>query len=113
MAPLSKESCAPCRAGDPRLTPEEVQALLADVPGWSTTEKDGVARLEKWFLFQDFAAALGFADRVGAMAEAQDHHPEILIAWGQARVSWWTHAVKGLHRNDFICAAKTDALRAR
>jgi 4a-hydroxytetrahydrobiopterin dehydratase len=91
------------------LTAAEVSALWRRTKGWTIASKGGVKRLEKAFEFKDFKRALAFAVRVGKMADAQDHHPEILIEWGRAQVSWWTHKVRGLHRNDFICAAKTDA----
>jgi 4a-hydroxytetrahydrobiopterin dehydratase len=84
--------------------------LLAQVPGWAVRERDGVRRLERVFRFPDFAAALAFTERVGALAEAEGHHPALLTEWGQVTVSWWTHAIHGLHRNDFVMAAKTDRL---
>ncbi|MEP0825876.1 MAG: 4a-hydroxytetrahydrobiopterin dehydratase, partial [Nitrososphaera sp.] len=65
---------------------------------------------EKSFAFKDFAEALAFTNRVGAIAEQEGHHPDILTEWGKVTVSWWTHKIKGLHKNDFIMAAKTDAL---
>lgn len=109
---LAQETCVPCREGSP-LDPADVSQLWRDLPGWSIgVRRDGVKHLEKSFAFPDFAGALAFAGRIGAMADAQDHHPEITIGWGKATVSWWTHRVKGLHRNDFVCAAKTDALGA-
>ena len=67
-------------------------------------------RLERAFTFSDFAAALAFTNRVGAAAEAEGHHPALLTEWGRVTVTWWTHAIRGLHRNDFVMAAKTDAL---
>lgn len=73
-------------------------------------KKDGIKRLEKSFKFKDFAEALAFTNKVGKIAEKEGHHPDILTEWGRVTVSWWTHKIKGLHRNDFIMAAKTDAL---
>ena len=73
-------------------------------------EQDGIKRLERVFKFPDFAQALAFTDKVGELAEAEGHHPAILTEWGKVTVTWWTHKVKGLHRNDFIMAAKTDPL---
>ena len=66
--------------------------------------------MEKVFTFPDYAGALAFTQRVGALAEIEDHHPALLTEWGKVKVTWWTHAIGGLHRNDFICAAKTDQL---
>lgn len=73
-------------------------------------EREGIPRLERAFRFPDFAGAMDFARRVGAAAEAADHHPSLLVEWGRVTVSWWTHKIRGLHRNDFVMAAKTDAL---
>jgi len=73
-------------------------------------EREGVRRLERAFTFSDFAAALAFTNRVGAAAEAEGHHPALLTEWGRVTVTWWTHAIRGLHRNDFVMAAKTEAL---
>jgi 4a-hydroxytetrahydrobiopterin dehydratase len=73
-------------------------------------EHDGIARLERAFGFPTFADALAFTNRVGTLAEAEGHHPALLTEWGRVTVTWWTHKIRGLHRNDFIMAAKTDAL---
>jgi 4a-hydroxytetrahydrobiopterin dehydratase len=73
-------------------------------------ERDGIPRLERVFKFKNFAQALAFTNQVGALAEAEDHHPAILTEWGKVTVSWWTHKIKGLHQNDFIMAARTDGL---
>ena len=76
-------------------------------------ERDGVKRLERVFTFPDFAGALAFTNRVGAIAEAAGHHPALLTEWGRVTVGWWTHAIGGLHRNDFIMAARTEPLAVR
>ena len=73
---------------------------------------DGIVRLERGYRFGDFAGALAFTDAVGALAEAEGHHPAILTEWGRVTVTWWTHKIRGLHRNDFIMAAKSDAAYA-
>lgn len=88
----------------------ELPALRAHVPGWAVVEEAGVLRLQRTFRFPDFARALAFTDAVGALAEAERHHPALLTEWGRVTVSWWTHAIRGLHRNDFIMAARTDQL---
>ena len=74
-------------------------------------EREGIPRLERVLTFPDFAAALEFTNAVGRLAEEQDHHPAILTEWGRVTVTWWTHKIRGLHRNDFVMAAKTDALK--
>jgi 4a-hydroxytetrahydrobiopterin dehydratase len=108
MEPLAQMRCVPCRGGEPALSEAEVTALLAQVPGWHVVEAEGVKRLEKTFDFDNFAHALAFTDRVGALAEEQDHHPVLTTEWGRVKVVFWTHAVGGLHQNDFIMAARTD-----
>jgi 4a-hydroxytetrahydrobiopterin dehydratase len=90
-----------------------MRELEPQIPGWSVVERDGIRRLERVFGFPDFAAALAFTNRVGAIAEEEGHHPALLTEWGRVTVTWWTHAIRGLHRNDFIMAAKTDALYKR
>ncbi len=112
MAQLVKEKCVACRRDSPRVTDAEMKELSAEIPGWSVAEHDGVPRLEKVFKFPNFADALAFTNRIGAIAEAQAHHPALLTEWGRVTVSWWTHKIRGLHRNDFIMAAKTDQAAA-
>lgn len=107
---LVGEKCVPCRRGQPTLSDMEIAELQQSVPGWSVVERGAIKRLEKVFKFKDFAAALAFTVRLGELAESEDHHPSILTEWGQVTVSWWTHVIRGLHLNDFIMAAKTDAL---
>jgi len=110
MTSLADQSCEACRAGAPLATPDEVADYLSRLPGWQIVEIDGVDRLRKSFSFKNFARALEFSNRVGAVAEQENHHPAILTEWGRVTVSWWTHKIGGLHGNDFIMAAKTDAI---
>jgi 4a-hydroxytetrahydrobiopterin dehydratase len=105
---LAKGVCEPCRKGAPKVTAEEIEALRPQVPQWDVVERDGELRLERVFEFKDFAEALAFTNRVGAIAEEQDHHPALLTEWGRVTVGWWTHKINGLHRNDFVMAARTD-----
>ena len=107
---LGEMKCEPCRGGMPPLTDAEINQYYTQLQSWSVVEKDGIKRLEKSFKFKDFAEALAFTNRVGEIAEKQGHHPDILTEWGKVTISWWTHKIQGLHRNDFIMAAKTDAL---
>lgn len=107
---LKSEGCVPCRQGAPTVTDEEIEQLKPQVPDWEIVEVDGERRLRRRFKFGDFAQALAFTDRVGAAAEEEGHHPALLTEWGSTTVSWWTHKIRGLHRNDFIMAAKTDEL---
>jgi 4a-hydroxytetrahydrobiopterin dehydratase len=84
--------------------------LHPSVPEWQVLEVDGIPRLQRTFKFKNFVQALDFTNKVGELAEAEDHHPALLTEWGKVTVAWWTHKIKGLHRNDFIMAAKTDSI---
>ena len=105
-ASLADEQCQACRADSSPLAGKASQELLADLPGWKIIVRDGMEQLCRDFEFGDFAAALAFTNRVGALAEDADHHPAITTEWGRVNVRWWTHAIGGLHRNDFIMAAR-------
>jgi 4a-hydroxytetrahydrobiopterin dehydratase len=109
-ATLASEKCVACRADAPRLTEAEVAELRRTTPEWQVVEREGIPRLERVFRFENFVQALEFTNRVGEIAEAEGHHPALLTEWGRVTVTWWTHKIRGLHRNDFIMAAKTDAL---
>jgi 4a-hydroxytetrahydrobiopterin dehydratase len=91
------------------MTDAEINKLHPQVPDWAI-QHDGIKRLEREFKFRNFAEALLFTNKVGRLAETEDHHPSLLTEWGRVTVTWWTHKIKGLHRNDFIMAAKTDRL---
>jgi 4a-hydroxytetrahydrobiopterin dehydratase len=108
MSLLANENCVPCRGGVPPLKGEELAAVARELGGdWRVVETH---HLEKEFRFPDFARALAFTNRIGALAEAEGHHPDIYLAWGKVRVTIWTHAVDGLTRSDFVLAAKIDGL---
>jgi 4a-hydroxytetrahydrobiopterin dehydratase len=113
MAELVREKCVACRRDSPRVTETEMKELSAQIPGWTVVERDAIARLERVFRFPNFAQALAFTNRVGAIAEEQGHHPALLTEWGRVTVTWWTHKIRGLHRNDFIMAARTDEAAAQ
>ena len=110
MSSLAGRKCTACRAGAPLATAAEIADYLPELPDWQLLEIDGSKRLQKIYKFKNFAQALQFTNRVGAVAEQENHHPAILTEWGRVTVSWWTHAIGGLHVNDFIMAAKTDEL---
>lgn len=110
MNDLVDRTCQPCRQGDEPLSEPKIAEFLSLVPEWKIIKRESKPRLEKSFQFPDFKEALDFANLVGELAEREDHHPAILVSWGRAAVSWWTFVVNGLHENDFILAAKTDAL---
>jgi len=110
MSDLHQMKCVACRAGEPTVTDSEIYMLHPQIPEWQIKEVDGVKRLERVFKFKNFAQALEFTIKVGAIAEEEDHHPLIITEYGRTTVDWWTHKIKGLHKNDFIMAAKTDRL---
>jgi len=106
---LAAEHCVACRPGAPHVTGSDATALLRELPDWRIVERDGVRRLERVYTFPDFVSALAFTNRLAAIAEAEGHHPAITTEWGRVTVAWWTHAILGLHRNDFVMAAKSDS----
>jgi 4a-hydroxytetrahydrobiopterin dehydratase len=110
MTQLAAEHCEACRVGSPTVTDAELATLLPQVPDWQLVTRDGIRRLERSFKFPDFATALAFTNAVGALAEDAGHHPALLTEWGKVTVTWWTHKIKDLHRNDFVMAARVDQL---
>ena len=108
MTELSRQSCEACRAGAPRISDADLKTLLPNIPDWSTIVVDDIMRLNRDFKFKNFAQAMAFTNRVGDLAEVAGHHPAILTEWGKVTVTWWTHKIKGLHKNDLIMAARTD-----
>ena len=109
---LTQEKCVACRRDSPLVTQEEVAELRPQIPDWDLTNSDGIDRLQRVFKFGNFADALEFATALGGAADAEGHHPRLTVEWGRVGVDWWTHKIRGLHRNDFIMAAKTDAMFA-
>lgn len=107
---LSEQVCEACRADAPRVSDDELKVLLREIPDWTPVVRDGILQLERVFTFSDFAQALAFTNKVGALAEEAGHHPAILTEWGKVTVTWWTHKIRGLHKTDFILAARTDEL---
>jgi 4a-hydroxytetrahydrobiopterin dehydratase len=110
MIELSTQTCIPCRKGDPPVQEKVIQDYLKQIPEWQVMEREGIQQLERVYRFKNFAQALEFTNKVGEMAEAEDHHPSLRTEWGKVTVTWWTHAIQGLHQNDFILAARSDLL---
>ena len=108
-AALAQERCVACRPDSAAVDAAEADALLAALPHWRIVVVEGERRLTRTFATPNFAAALALANRIGALAEAADHHPLLTVEWGRVVAQWWTHAIGGLHRNDFIMAARCDA----
>ena len=107
MPDLASKTCVPCRGGVPPLQGQELRNLHQQVPEWQVIHEH---HLTREFKFPDFRRALEFVNRVGELAEQQGHHPDILLAWGRAEITLWTHKIDGLTESDFIMAAKIDQL---
>jgi len=112
MFDLSKQSCEACRSDAPKVSDEDLKLLMPNIPDWQVIVVDGVMQLSREFGFRNFEQAMAFSNRVGDIAEAEDHHPAILTEWGKVTVTWWSHKIKGLHKNDLIMAARTDEVYA-
>jgi 4a-hydroxytetrahydrobiopterin dehydratase len=110
MSELSEMTCTACRGDEPTLTDAEIAELCPQVAEWHVVQREGIKRLERVFGFRNFAEALAFTNMVGEQAEEEGHHPALLTEWGKVTVTWWTHKIGGLHRNDFVMAAKTDEI---
>lgn len=105
---LARKECVPCRGGVPPLPEEEREELLAELDaGWRVVDGH---HLEKVFEFEDWAAAQGFVNRVGDLAEEQGHHPDLHLSWGRVGVELWTHKIDGLTESDFVLAAKIEEI---
>lgn len=110
MTDLCELGCEACRVGAPLATDAERAEMLAQIPQWQIISVDGIDQLQRTYQFDNFVDAIAFTNRVGELAEEQGHHPALLTEWGRVGVFWWSHKIKGLHKNDFIMAAKTDQL---
>ena len=112
MFDLSKQSCEACRADAPKVSDEDLKMLMPNIPDWQVIVVDGVMQLTREFGFRNFEQAMAFSNRVGDIAETEDHHPAILTEWGKVTITWWSHKIRGLHKNDLIMAARTDEVYA-
>jgi len=108
MEELADRKCESCRRDAPLATEEQIRLLSLQLPEWEIVEISDTERLMRAFSFNNFAEAIAFTNRVGAIAEEEGHHPAILTEYGSVTVSWWSHKIKGLHVNDFIMAARTE-----
>lgn len=107
MTQLAEKTCVPCKGGTPPLKGAELQQFSHQLPNWKVVDQHHITRT---FTFPDFQKALDFVNRVGAIAEEQGHHPDILLTWGKVEITIWTHKVQGLTESDFILGAKIDRL---
>ncbi|MGM0571102.1 4a-hydroxytetrahydrobiopterin dehydratase [Marinobacter sp.] len=110
MTRLAKQVCEACRADAPQVSVADQSELLAELPDWKVVHQDGIPQLLRVYPFRNFVQGQAFTNQVAELAEAEGHHPAILLEYGRVTVRWWTHKIGGLHRNDFIMAARTDAL---
>lgn len=106
---LTTQQCEACHVDAPKITDEELATLIKEIPDWVPIVENDVMKLTRQYSFKNYKQAWDFANKVSALAEQEFHHPAILLEWGKVSVTWWSHKAKGLHKNDFICAAKTDA----
>jgi 4a-hydroxytetrahydrobiopterin dehydratase len=112
MDDLSEQGCEACRADAPRISDADLKRLITEIPDWEIIVVDGIMQLRREFKFRGFAKAMAFSNRVGDLAEFANHHPAILTEWGRVNVTWWSHKIRGLHKNDLIMAARTDKVYA-
>ncbi|CBL45654.1 pterin-4-alpha-carbinolamine dehydratase [gamma proteobacterium HdN1] len=110
---LAEEKCEACRADAPKVSEQELAELMHQIPDWQPIVVEGVMQLRREFAFRNFVDALAFTNQVGALAEEVGHHPALLTEWGKVTVRWWTHKIRGLHRTDFVLAARTDVVAAK
>ncbi len=110
MCELATRKCEACRVGAPMVTDAEAAELHRQIPAWELIEVDDIKRITRTFRFGNFAEALAFTNQIGSIAEEANHHPMLVTEWGKVSVTWWTHKIRGLHVNDFIMAARADAL---
>ncbi|HAS6346951.1 TPA: 4a-hydroxytetrahydrobiopterin dehydratase [Vibrio vulnificus] len=105
---LDELKCEACSIDAVGLNHSQQQELLAELEGWQIIQRNNIPQLEKVYKFKNFIQAWQFGNQIAELAEQEFHHPSILLEWGKVTVTWWSHSIKGLHKNDFICAAKCD-----
>lgn len=110
MTELSNQTCEACQIDAPKVTESEQAELLKQIPEWTVESRSNTLQLERVYKFKNYKQAWAFSNKISELAESEFHHPSLLLEWGKLTVTWWTHAIGGLHKNDFIMAAKTDAL---
>ena len=110
MSSLTSQKCVACQADAPKVTDDELVEFIKEIPDWEPITEDSILKLRRLFNFDDYEQAVQFSNQVADLAEEEGHHPAILLEWGKVQVTWWTHKILGLHKNDFIAASKTDRL---
>ena len=109
MNDLSSQSCEACQIDAPKVPQDQIQILLSEINGWVLIEEP-INKIQKVFSFKSYKDSVDFSNKIASLADDEDHHPQIVLEWGKVTVIWWSHKIEGLHKNDFICAAKTDKL---
>ena len=109
MNDLSSQSCEACQIDAPKVPQDQIQILLSEINGWVLIDEP-INKIQKVFSFKSYKDSVDFSNKVASLADDEDHHPQIVLEWGKVTVIWWSHKIGGLHKNDFICAAKTDKL---
>ena len=107
---LTKGKCEACNIDAPLVSDTEKEKFMIELDNWQIISVEGIEQLHKVFMFDTYQDAMRFSQTVAGLADHEDHHPKIVLEWGKVEVFWWTHKIKGLHKNDFICAAKTDQI---
>jgi 4a-hydroxytetrahydrobiopterin dehydratase len=107
---LKESKCEACTIDAPLVSNSEAEVLISELDGWVIERGSGIDQLVKTYKFSNYAESLDFSNKVADLAESEDHHPKIVLEYGSVEISWWSHKIKGLHKNDFICAAKTDLI---
>ena len=108
MENAARKTCGPCKHGAPPASELEIKQFQKEHPDWELVEEDSIKKIKRVFKFSNYRKAQHFTNQVADMAEFEDHHPAIVLEWGRATVSWWTHKIGGIHRNDLVMASETD-----
>jgi len=107
---LSLQECEACNKNSLPIVANELPLLLKEVPDWTLTTENKVMMIKRSYYFKNYKLAWDFSNKISELAEKERHHPSIILEWGKVTVTWWTHTIGGLHKNDLICAAKTDII---
>lgn len=110
MTLLHQQACEACRADAPKVSDAELAAFIKAIPDWTAIVEGHILKLQRVFCFDHYLDAVDFCNKTATLAEQNGHHPALLLEWGKVTVTWWTHKIAGLHKTDFIMAAKTDQL---
>ncbi|WP_022941653.1 4a-hydroxytetrahydrobiopterin dehydratase [Psychromonas hadalis] len=110
MQNLAQLNCKPCDKNTSVLTADEMAVLLTDLNGWQVIMEIGIHKLTQCFVTKNYKNSMAFTNAVAQLAESVNHHPLLIVEYGKVTVTWWSHNIEGLHKNDFIMAAKTSLL---